>query len=141
MYVKPEVTRYGGKELLDLMGPVETGYCDIEVQEQAPCQKELRVNTPTDLDDYRERLGWQITPADPGGCSDDDDSGVIPGPADGCFGDITDGDGYFRVPVDVCCLAECVPNDQEEWTLGLTLFRDNGSEDTCDIDLLVGENG
>jgi hypothetical protein len=33
MYVKPEVTRYNGKELLDLMGPVETQYamntCDI----------------------------------------------------------------------------------------------------------------
>jgi hypothetical protein len=29
MYVKPEVTRYCGTELLDLMGPVETGYCDI----------------------------------------------------------------------------------------------------------------
>jgi hypothetical protein len=33
MYVKPDVTRYGGTELLDLMGPVETQYaqttCEI----------------------------------------------------------------------------------------------------------------
>jgi hypothetical protein len=29
MYVKPDVTRYSGTELLDLMGPVETGYCEI----------------------------------------------------------------------------------------------------------------
>jgi hypothetical protein len=29
MYVKPEVTRYSGRELLGLIGPVETAYCDI----------------------------------------------------------------------------------------------------------------
>jgi hypothetical protein len=31
MYVKPEVTQYSGAELLDLMGPVETGYaCSLD---------------------------------------------------------------------------------------------------------------
>jgi len=33
MYVKPEVTRYSGAELLDLMGPVETAYtCELRAE-------------------------------------------------------------------------------------------------------------
>jgi hypothetical protein len=33
MYVKPEVTRYSGTELLDLMGPVETAYtCELRAE-------------------------------------------------------------------------------------------------------------
>jgi hypothetical protein len=92
MYAKSEVTRYSGKEPLDLMGPVETGYCDIEIIEENGCEKLLRVIPSADLDDYRERLGWQLTPADPGECSDRDGSGVIgagPAPGDECFDEIS----------------------------------------------------
>ena len=32
MHVRPEIVSYSGSELLDLMGPVETQYCDVQVQ-------------------------------------------------------------------------------------------------------------
>jgi hypothetical protein len=34
MYEKPEVTRYSGTELLDLMGPVEMAYCTLEAGQE-----------------------------------------------------------------------------------------------------------
>jgi hypothetical protein len=50
MYVKPEVTRYTGTELLDLMGPAETAYeCDLSGQQGTQddiCDLEFLLVTP-----------------------------------------------------------------------------------------------
>lgn len=140
MYVKPEVTRYSGTELLDLMGPVETGYCEIrQVEEVTRCQKELRVLLPdgTTTDDYEERLGFYLMPQRPGECSDSSVRGVNP-PDERGFGDIAIDSTEMLVPLDVCVLAECGgPAFVEQWMLEFTLYRENGSRDTCDIVLDV----
>jgi hypothetical protein len=63
MYSKPEVSRYTGLELLDLMGPVETAYCDLSgVQED--CALIFELETPNgltleDLDSF-EKDKWRI---------------------------------------------------------------------------------
>jgi hypothetical protein len=49
MYSKPEVTRYSGNELLDLMGPVETGYCDIP--EAMAISEPVTITMPLCMDD------------------------------------------------------------------------------------------
>jgi hypothetical protein len=138
MYVKPDVTRYTGTELLDLMGPVETGYCDIEVVEEGPCQKLMLVSLPagSDINDVEDLLGWRIIPDDDSVCEEDE--GEAPEPP-GCFGAFGAEGNDIGVGLDVCCLADCAPPELEQWTLELTLFFENGSETTCDVTMDVGE--
>jgi hypothetical protein len=58
MYVKPEVTRYSGAELVDLMGPVETAYdCNLEVTQDG-CDIVFTLDLPNgmtvgDMEDWK----------------------------------------------------------------------------------------
>jgi hypothetical protein len=142
MYTKPDVTRYSGRELLDLMGPVETGYCDIEVIGGDGCSKVLQVSLPLPPPAYDNAIAWQIIPDTNGQCSDSDESGIVRSFPDGtCFGSNVLEDDYLELSVNVCCLAGgCTPDEWEHWTLGLTFTRDNGATDTCDIVLDVLDN-
>jgi hypothetical protein len=134
MYVKPEVTRYSGTELLDLMGPVETGYVDYECREISvvpesgfivTCGSSLDITfqwpipePPTGWD----HVEYRVTPPDLSSCGQaeesmpeglldvDEDKGIntlsLPGA-------IPDGPSDFNF----CDLAEC--SDPGVYTLEL----------------------
>jgi hypothetical protein len=58
MYAKPAVVRYGGRELLDLMGPVETAYdCDIRIPDTVNCEQIFTVGVDiSEVPDFKEAL-------------------------------------------------------------------------------------
>jgi len=152
MYVKPEVTRYSGTELLDLMGPVETAYsCELSVAWSDDCWRlvSVGVSENIDIDDLVEAIGWDVRPdPDNGQCSPDD--GVVVGSdecTDGeaiCCFDFEDSD-EDEIWVNMCCLLECGPErGPEEWNLELSFFDDSPPVNpvaTCDVDIELCSGG
>jgi hypothetical protein len=152
MYSKPEVSRHTGLELLDLMGPVETAYCDLSVVDGDDCSRLVRVEASGNIDDLVEAIGWEVRPdPDNGRCGQDD--GVI---MDGdectngepicCFEEPYEApNGDLMVWVNMCCLLECGPEENnEEWNLEFSFFDDlppRNAVATCDVDIDLCRSG
>jgi hypothetical protein len=56
VYEKPEVTQYSGAELIDLMGPVETAYCEVKAPESVVCEGASLAVDFSDIPDFTEGL-------------------------------------------------------------------------------------
>jgi len=137
MYVKPEVTRYSGKELLDLMGPVETAYdCNLDGPEFLSCpdaEETFRLVSPegTTLDDWGSER-WLLT--GPGTCGDTGwtSEGGDLGEWDGA----SSPDGFTRT-IDfrgnLHSILGC--DDSGDWMLEVYFVQDGTGDrsETCDI--------
>jgi hypothetical protein len=134
MYEKPEVTRYSGKELLDLMGPVETQYdCDLDGKQVGGCEIEFILQSPGgrelgDVFDDEEDIGirYRLT----GPCTAGDRSGVCTPGWDCLFPDPEPSSTDTEVPLflDGRCDSPC---DDGFWTLEVWWINDGEEYPSC----------
>jgi hypothetical protein len=129
MYAKPEVTRYGGKELLDLMGPVETAYkCGLDGPETpfdcANANFTLFAPEGTSSFDW-EGYNWILT--GPDSCDQVETRGWCgPGETDCPWEPGEESEASYEFSGDLCEILNC--RDSGEWTLGVELFDGKTSE-------------
>jgi hypothetical protein len=145
MYLKPEVTRYSGTELLDLMGPVETAYCELEPREPpAPwCDVDTywRLSyegfTTREIEDAR--VYWEMSGP---GCGTE--TGVCDGETEeGCEKIFAGEKGNSESPIDIdtnppCEILECDPLP-DEIHFEVRIVAD-GEEAVCDSYIRIATN-
>jgi hypothetical protein len=129
MYVKPEVTRYSGTELLDLMGPVETAYiCGLDGPDVHSCETiEFTLYAPEGTSSF-DWEGYNWTLIGPDGCDPVETSGWCGPNEENCPWELTDEDKTAAVFTgNLCDILVC--NDEcGDWTLEVELFDGETSE-------------
>jgi hypothetical protein len=125
MYVKPEVTNYSGKELLDLMGPVETAYdCDLTGDQgtgdgQSYIEYTLQVPEGSELDDFDGTYFHLDGPCAErtGTCGE--------GIGDDCILESgEEGLTYIEFGINICEVSEEPCDPTGNWTLETQLIED-----------------
>jgi hypothetical protein len=138
MYKKPEVTKYSGTELLDLMGPVETAYSSCYLESgQEGCDLMFALGTPEGMvaEDFD---GFGFVLKGPDNCGTEKGECVFEGEDDNCIFD-SDGELNTKSLVFWTDLCEASCNVDGTWTLEAWWLDGDIDNPRCPVEVTYQE--